>query len=133
MSERRQQSVNRLLREVISEVIRSEMRDPRVKLVSVSSVEVSGDLRHAKVRLSVVGQDAEQCDEVYRAVDGAKAFIRRSVAEKIRLRFMPELTFVRDRTGEHAEKLQRIILELHKEEPPAPAPVAEEAPSEDPE
>ncbi len=128
MSERRQQSVGRLLREVISEVIRDEMRDPRVKLASVADVEVSADLQHAKVRISVIGSDEEQCRECFRAVESAARFIRREVGERIRLRHTPELHFARDRGAEHAEKVTRILREISSERAaeapsdPAPAP-----------
>lgn len=123
MNERRQQSVGRLLREVISEVLRDEVRDPRVKLASVASVEVTADLQHAKVRLSILGTDEEKCQECFRAIERATAFIRRSVGTRIRLRFTPELHFSRDRGAEHADKVQRILREISAEEKPTEPPI----------
>jgi ribosome-binding factor A len=134
MSERRQLSVGRLLREVISEILRDEMRDPRVRFVSVADVEVSSDLQHAKVHLSVLGADEAECQERFRAVEAARGFIRRAVGARVRLRLLPELHFVRDRSAEHAERVQRILTEISREQSAAPAPpaatAAEEAPGE---
>lgn len=132
MNERRRESVGRLIREVASEVLRDEMRDPRVRLATITSVEVNADLRHAKAMVSISALDEAECEECFRAIESARGFLRRAIAEKVRLRFMPELTFVRDRGAERAARIQTVLREIASDEPTPPAPPTAEVPGETP-
>ena len=110
--ERKQRVVARLIRDAISDVIAREVRDPRVGIVSVSSVDLSADFRHAKIRLSVIGSTE---DEMRESFDRARPFIRRMLGERVRLRHVPEIVFERDRGAEHAEHIARILAEIESD------------------
>lgn len=113
--ERKQRVVARLIRDAISDVIAREVRDPRVGIVSVSSVDLSADFRHAKIRLSVIGSTEDEMRESFEALDGARPFIRRMLGERVRLRHVPEIVFERDRGAEHAEHIARILAEIESD------------------
>jgi ribosome-binding factor A len=113
---RKQAAVSRELRDAIGEILLREVRDPRVRLVTVVSVEVSPDLRHARVRVSVTAPGEEEAKLAFEGVESATAFIRRLVGQRVRLKYLPELSFERDRGAEHAEQVARILRELADEE-----------------
>src|SRR5437868_5152562 len=94
---RRTERVNELLREEISDILRREMRDPRLDtMVSITEVETSQDMRHAKVHVSVLGT-AEEFDGVMKALDSARPFLHRHLRKRLPdLRLIPELDFRRD-------------------------------------
>lgn len=105
---RRLQRVGDLIRSELSTLFLNSLRDPRVKLASVSRVEVSSDLRWAKVRVSVLGseQDRELC---ILALEGARGFLRSRLAASLHLRAVPELRFELDRGAEYSEKITRLL------------------------
>ena len=100
-----------LLRSELSEIIRRDVRDPRVGLATVSNVTVSRDLGHAVVRVSVLGDDAdrETCVDV---LDRAKGFIRSKLARRVHLRAVPELDFRLDRGAEHSQRITELLETL---------------------
>lgn len=113
--ERKQRIVARQIRDAVSDIILREVRDPRVGIVSVSSVELSIDMRYAKIRLSVIGPTEEAMATSFEALEHALPFIRRMLGERVRLRHVPELSFERDRGAEHAERISRILAEIKDE------------------
>lgn len=108
---RRTARVGDLLRAEISEVIRRDLADPRIGLVAVTAVEVSPDLTHARVQLSVLGSDAERQASVA-AVSRASGFIRRQLGRRLRLRVTPELAFELDRGAEYSQRISDLLEEL---------------------
>jgi ribosome-binding factor A len=108
MNSLRQQRVAEFLRDEISEIIRREMRDPRLGFVSITRVEVSPDLRYAKVYVSVYGSQEDQAAGID-ALNGAAGFIRRTLKPRMRTRHIPELSFRLDRSMEHAEQVTRTL------------------------
>jgi len=113
---RRQEAVGRVLQEAVAEVIRREVRDPRIGFVTVVGVEASADLRHARVRVSILAESEEECAECLAGIESARTFIQRLVAERVRLRYAPELVFIRDRGFENAERVARILHEIAAEQ-----------------
>lgn len=95
MDPRRTERVAEALREELAEIIGYEMLDPRLAAVSVTGVAVSRDLRHAQVRV-IAGGDADQQREALRALEGARHWIRREVAGRMRLWRIPEFHFQAD-------------------------------------
>ena len=100
-----------LVRGELAAIIQHEMRDPRVKLTTVSGVTVSRDLSHADVRVSVLGEDSHR-EESLEALKRAAGFIRSQLAKKVRLRTVPELHFSLDRGAEHSQHISKILEDL---------------------
>lgn len=111
MSTRRQQQVAEFLREEISNIMRNELNDPRLGLVSVTRVEVSPDLRYARAFVSVLGSDEEFQDAV-KALNGASGFIRHLLKPRMHTRHIPEMTFTADHSMQYAERMVRTLKEI---------------------
>jgi ribosome-binding factor A len=109
---RRQVRVSELLREEVSEILQ-KMKDPRVGFASVTRVEVSPDLRHARVMVSVLG-DAEARERTLQAMESARGYIRGVLAERLHLRFVPEIVFSLDRSIEHGARIQELLREIRE-------------------
>ncbi len=121
------------VREVASETILYELHDPRVKRVTVTRAEVSGDLQHAKVYVSIMGTEAEQ-KLTLRGLHHAAGFIQSKLAKRLQTRFTPIVTFVLDKGVKHSIEMTRLINEaLSQGAPPAPAETeeTEETPAPD--
>ncbi|HEY3566711.1 MAG TPA: 30S ribosome-binding factor RbfA [Thermoanaerobaculia bacterium] len=109
---RRTDRVSDVLRAELSDLLLREVHDPRVKLASVTAVEVTSDLRRAVVRISVLGSD-EQRQEAIEGLRHAKGFLRTELAHRLRLRATPELIFELDRGAEHSQRISDILEGLH--------------------
>ena len=109
--------INSELRKQISLVIGSEMKDPRVseRIVGVTKVSVTPDLRFAKVYLSVFGEDRE---EIFSVIRSSAGFIRARLRERVDMRLVPELHFVLDNTELRAAGIEKILagLDIPKED-----------------
>ena len=115
MQTRRIQRVNSLLREVIAEVIQRELKNPNLpSFVSISRVEVSRDLQHAKIFVSVIGEDAIKAKAV-RILKSSAGFIASSASKKVRLRYFPELVFILDDTVDKQMKINDLISSIEEE------------------
>ncbi|MGI6678865.1 MAG: 30S ribosome-binding factor RbfA [Dehalobacterium sp.] len=99
----------------ISDIIKNDLKDPRVGFVSVVFVEVSGDLRHAKVYVSVLG-DEKEVQNSMAALKSATGFIRREMSQRIHLRYTPEITFFYDDSIAHGVKISKILADVLPEE-----------------
>lgn len=100
-----------LIRTELSELLRREMRDPRVALATVTTVEVSADLSHATIKVSALGEEAAR-QETVRALQHAKGFLRRELARRLDLRLTPELHFQLDRGAEYSQRISEILDSL---------------------
>ncbi|HEX6904601.1 MAG TPA: 30S ribosome-binding factor RbfA [Thermoanaerobaculia bacterium] len=109
---RRTDRVADLLRAELSDLLLREVHDPRVKLASVVSVEVTTDLRRAVVKISALGDD-EQRQGTIEGLRHAKGFLRTELAHRLRLRTTPELVFELDRGAEHSQRIADILESLH--------------------
>jgi ribosome-binding factor A len=114
---------------VASETILFELRDPRVKLVTVTRAEVSGDLQHAKVYVSIMGTDKEQ-QLTLRGLRHAAGFIQSKLARRLQTRFTPTLQFVLDQGVKNSIEMTRLINEaLAESAPPSTEPNAIDSPA----
>jgi ribosome-binding factor A len=120
--------VAEVVREVASETILFELRDPRVKMVTVTRTEVSGDLQHAKVYVSIMGTPAEQ-KLTLRGLKHAAGFIQAKLAKRLQTRFTPVLQFVLDQGVKQSIEVARLIKEALADSP-AEAPREETGPPE---
>jgi len=107
-----------LLHKEIAELVFRRVKDPRAASVTISGVEVSGDLKHARVFFCLMGGSADG-DAKKNAASGlerAKGFIRRELGRRLTLRYIPQLEFAYDTSFEHGEKIERLLKELHQDE-----------------
>ena len=109
--------INVLLRQEISRVLATEMRDPRLSsMASVTRVEASADLHHAKVFVSVLGETVDK-DETLSALDSAAGFIHRSLRKKLAIKTAPTLRFYIDSSIEQGAELLEIIRQVSPDAP----------------
>ena len=120
----RLQRVNQLIREEISHLIQRELKDPRLGFVTVTEVDVAKDLRTAKVYVSVLGSET-QWQSSLQALESARGFIRSWLLPRLRLRAVPHLTFLPDRSMAHAAHIQTVLEGLKSEERPPDEPALE--------
>ena len=118
MTRRRNERVAEELRGVLAEAIR-EVRDPLVGFVTLTGVDLSPDLKQARIYVSRLGTQTDR-DAAVSALNHASAFLRHAVAERARLRFTPALKFVSDATIERGSRVEAIIQEIHADDPGSP-------------
>lgn len=111
----RSERISTLVREAIADALASEVSDPRVGFVTVTSVEVTRDLSLARVRISVMGDDEEK-QKALEGVNSARGFIRSILARTLELRTVPELRFEMDSSLAHAARVDQILSSLRSEE-----------------
>ena len=106
---------DQLLRE-IADLLLSSVRDPRVKGATLTGVDLSNDLRYAKVFFSHIG-DEKECERVQKGLDSAKGFIKRELATRMELKYMPDITFRRDLSLEEGNRMERLFESLKSDDP----------------
>jgi ribosome-binding factor A len=110
---RRTDRVADLLRTELSELLLRAVHDPRIRLASITGVDVAPDLRHAVVKVSVLGGDEER-EATVAALRHARGFLRSELAHRLRsLRVTPELVFELDRGAEHSQRIADLLESLH--------------------
>jgi ribosome-binding factor A len=110
----RLEKVNEQIKREISFIMQEELSDPRLSFVSITHVDVSKDLRTAKVFFSVLGSGA-QVKSAQLGLDKARSLIRRELGRRIKMRFTPELTFKYDDSLQFGVQLEETIKEIHDE------------------
>lgn len=107
----RPERVAELIRQSVAEFLTGNVRDPRVGFVTVTGVEVSPDLSHATIRVSVMGSEEEKTRSLEGLASAAR-FLRTQLSRELRLRTSPELHFMLDRGLDHAQRIDRVLREL---------------------
>jgi ribosome-binding factor A len=118
--------VNEVVRETAATAILFELKDPRVKNVTVTRAEVSADLQHAKVFVSVMGTEREQQLTMH-GLKSAAGFVQKKVGDQLTTRYVPHITFVLDEGVKKSIEIARLIREAQGEPPPATADEADAA------
>jgi ribosome-binding factor A len=112
---RRIERINSLLKQVISDIIRHEVKNPHLPpLVTVTRVEITPDLRHAKVYVSIIGEEKAK-QEGLQALQSASGFIGVHASKEVRMRYFPELTFVLDDTVDKQMHIESLLNQIEKE------------------
>ena len=115
MQKKRTDRLNSLLKEVISDVIRKEVRNPHVnELVTVTRVEITKDLHYAKVYISVIGTDAQK-KETIAALQSAAGFIAITASKEVVMRYFPALTFILDDYVDKHMRIEELLKEISQE------------------
>ncbi len=122
MSSRRVLKAAEAIREVVSMAILTEVRDPRVKNVTVTMVELSGDMKSAKIHVSVMG-DAKQEKLSLLGLQNSAGFLQSRIADRIDTRYTPRLSFEIDKGVKNSLEVARILAEVLPKPPLPPAPM----------
>jgi len=104
-----------LIKKEVSRILRDELKDPRIGFATVTSVEVSADLRHVKIYVSVYGSEEER-QATMAALQRAQSFVRNELGRCIRVRHTPEIIFKLDESIDHGMKVMRLLEKIKKEE-----------------
>lgn len=107
--------VNEQIKREISIIVQKELGDPRLQFVTITAVDVSRDLRSAKVYFSVLGEKAA-VEAGQNALKSAAGMIRRNVGARIKMRYTPELHFIYDRSIEFSTRVDQTLREIHDDE-----------------
>lgn len=115
MSFKRADRVNALLQRELGTIISEELNDPRIAFSTVTAVEITDDLRSAKVHVSVLG-DEEQIASTMKALDEARPYLRHELGSRVELRYVPEIHFVSDRSAERSARISTLLRETKERE-----------------
>lgn len=113
----RTQRVNQLLKEEISRLLLRDVKDVRIGTVTVTDVQASADLKHARVYVQVPGDDDRKA-EALKGLSSAAGFIRSCLGRELRIRRAPQLEFVVDRTQERAARIGQLLAEIEQANEP---------------
>jgi ribosome-binding factor A len=109
--------VNEAVREVVSAHIAGDLKDPRIGFVTVTGVETSADLRSARVFVSVLGDETER-EAAFAGLRSASGFLQQRVAEELRMKRTPTLSFVNDPSVDTGMRMSQLLAEVAPEEDP---------------
>lgn len=115
MRDVRIQRVGEQIKKELSQIFQQELKDPRIGFVTVTGVEVTGDLQLATVYLSILGEGEER----NRTLDGlekAKGYIRTEVGRRIRLKHTPEIQFKEDKSLQYSDRIEQLLKEVKRDE-----------------
>lgn len=131
MQSRRVLKVASAIREVVSMAILTDLKDPRVQNVTVTFVEVTGDLREAKVHVSVMGDEKKQ-DLCLHGLRNSAGYLQQKVGNRVDLRYTPKLKFMLDKGAQKAAEINRILGEiLPNEDDQQPTQATDESAAEE--
>ncbi len=99
------------MRDEISRAVQRTVKDPRIRGVTVTDVEVSSDLRYARVYYSVIGEDPRRA-EAQEGLESARGVIRREVGRNLQLRYVPDIEFFFDDSLGHAEHMEALLRQI---------------------
>lgn len=111
---RRTERIASLIQTELSEAVLKKLKDPRIGFVTLTGVDVSPDLKEARVYYSVLGKEKEK-EQTQQALERAAGFLQHEIAEALKLRFTPKLTFHLDESLEEGMRIERILKELQHE------------------
>lgn len=106
--------VQKLAREVLGETIQ-KLKDPRIGFVTVTAVRVSADLRHARVFVSVLGDEDERAESMS-GLASATPYLRTELGRQMKLKYLPELQFELDTGPQEAQRLESLLKQIHEAE-----------------
>jgi len=107
---KRSQRVGDLIREEVADIIMNKLKDPRVGFITVTGVNITEDLKLAKVYISIL--KAEEKDATLEILNSAKGFIRAELSKRVRMKFIPALTFRMDESLEYGNKIEKLLKEI---------------------
>lgn len=116
MSSRRIGRISGEIQKIVSSIIRTNLKDPRISMMtSISKVEVTRDLRYANIYFTVLGSEKEKKNTL-KGLESSKGFIRKGIGEKLNLRYTPEPVFRLDESIEHGIYISKLIDKVKKDD-----------------
>ena len=109
--------VSGLIQEVLSELLKKNIRDPRLAMATISSVKMSRDLKLARIYFTIYG-DSEKSEAAVQGFESARGFIKRSLARRLSLRYMPDLKFFYDESFEYGSHIDQLLEKKSTENEP---------------
>ena len=109
------EKLQELIKQEMGKMLLTDIKDPRIGFVTVTEVEMTGDLREAKIYVSIMGND-EQIKSSWEGLNSALGFIRREIGKRIKIRFTPEISFALDKSLDYSEHIQKLLLKVKSEE-----------------
>ena len=106
--------INETMKREISTIVHMELKDPRLQFVTITRVDVTRDLQHARVSFSVLGNTLA-VEKALTGLNSAKGLIRKFIGERIRMRFTPEIEFLHDRSLEYSARIEQALEEIRHE------------------
>jgi len=107
----RKDKVRDAIQKEVCAIIQKELKDPRLGFITITEVDLSDDLRNAKILYSVLGDEA-QAKKTQDALESALGFIRTLVAERVQLRFAPEIIFRQDKSAQYSMRIQEVLDQI---------------------
>ncbi len=105
------EKLQELIKQEMGKMLLTDLKDPRIGFVTVTDVELTGDLRSAKIFVSIMGDD----DKIKNSLEGlqsALGFIRREIGQRIKIRFTPEISFALDTSLDYGDHIQKLLLKV---------------------
>jgi ribosome-binding factor A len=112
MDYQRSERVGELLTEVIADMLREDIRDPRVTAVTITAAKVTKDLRQARIYFTILGGASENKDSVLAGLKSALGFIRARIGKQLKLRFVPAIEFFYDESVDEAERIEKLLRQV---------------------
>ncbi|MFC1620771.1 30S ribosome-binding factor RbfA [Candidatus Omnitrophota bacterium] len=106
--------VRKQLKKELSMILQEELKDPRIGFVTITRIDLTGDLRYAKIYFSVLGDESNQ-ETSLEGINSAAGYIRRLVGERLKLKYVPELSFRLDKSAEYTMELEKTFERLRDE------------------
>ena len=115
MGQLRMERVQELMKQELSKIILQDLKDPRIGFVTVTAVDVSSDLRNARVYVSLMGSEQQIADS-WRGLQSSRGFLRREIGHRVRPRYTPELTLELDKSVDYGVHIQELLQKIKKDE-----------------
>jgi len=113
--QRRADRLSELIQQELSDILRRQIKDPRItEFCTIMKVEVSDDLRHAKISVSIMGDESQQ-KSTLAGLKNATGYIRREIGHRVGLRYAPELVFTIDKSIDYSFEIDKIIRDFNKD------------------
>ncbi|MBB5335918.1 30S ribosome-binding factor RbfA [Pectinatus brassicae] len=109
----RVEKIQEQIKHEVSQIILRGLKDPRIGFVTITSVDVSSDLRNARIYVSILGND-KQFEDTWQGLKNSVGYIRQELAKHMRLRYVPQLSFYPDTTMEYSAHIQKLINKIHQ-------------------
>ena len=108
------EKINELIKREISNMILLEVRDPRIKFVTIQSVDTSKDLQYARVRFTILSDQPADIQSAIEGLDSCRGYIRKLIAQRVEIRYVPEVQFIYDKGVQHAANIDQALEEIKK-------------------